>query len=150
MHQTSLVDLVVKKTAMLGAFRLLQQISDGEEPHDGSYMPVDVAGEGLYTFLQRIGALFFKCGSAQKAFTSGSLRRNLGSACGYGRLQKLDLDTLSQKYRSGLFVGHDSVAKPGSLRMFDFLDLLSAVGEKAFPGDAPLNAVNRLLEVVGA
>lgn len=150
MHQTALVDLVVKKTAMAGAFRLLQQVGDGAEAFDDSYIPVGVADNSLYQFLQRIEEFFFKCGGSPKAFTSSSLRRNLGAACGCGRLQKLDLDTLSQKYRFGQFVTHDAAAKPDALRVFDFLDLLRTVSEKAFPGESRRDAVDRLLEVVGA
>merc|ERR1712190_243530 len=42
-HQTSMVDLIVKKTAMCGAFRLLEQLSEGaENPEDDAYIAVDV------------------------------------------------------------------------------------------------------------
>lgn len=150
MHQTSLVDLVVKKAAMTGAFRLLQHISEGEEALDELYLNANVEDEGLFEFLRRIEEFYFRCGSAPKAFTSGALRRNLGAACGHGRLQKLDLDTLSQKYRSGRFVTHDLNAKSDVLRVFEYLDLLRVIGEKAFPGEVPRVAIERLLEVVGA
>jgi len=148
-HQTALVDLVVKKIAVAGAFRLLQQAGEGGEPHEDSYLPACVADEDLYDFLRRVDEFFCRCGGSQKAFTSSALRRNLGAACGHGQLQKLDLDTLSQKYRFGQFVSHDLVAKHDALRVFDFLDLLRVVGEKAFPGEAPRTAVDQLLQVVG-
>jgi len=150
MHQTALVDLVVKKTAMVGAFRLLQQVSDGQEAFDDSYMAANVADEGLYDFLRRIEEFFFRSGGAAKVFTTGALRRNLGAACGHGRLTKLDLDTLSQKYRFGNFVSHDMAAKDDALRVFDYLELLRVVGEKAFPEQISMVAVDRLLQLVGA
>jgi hypothetical protein len=148
-HQTALVDLVVKRKAMAGAFRLVQQVSEGCQPHEESYLPACVADEELYDFLRRVDVFFCRCGGAQKAFTTSALRRNLGAACGHGRLEKLDLDTLSQKYRFGHFVSQDSMARPEALRMFDFLDLLRVVGEKAFPGHASRTAVEQVLNVVG-
>lgn len=150
MHQTALVDLVVKQTAMAGAFRLLQQISEGDEPFEDSYTSADVDSDELYQFLRSIEAFFNKCGGSLKAFTSSALRRNFGAACGLGRLEKLDLDVLSQRYRFSHFVTHDAETKADALRVFDFLELLKVVGGKAFPGEPPRTAVDRLLEVLGA
>lgn len=149
-HQTALVDLVVKKVAMAGAFRLLQQVSDDQEAFDDDYIAVDVANYDLYEFLSNIEAFFSKCGGAQKAFTSSALRRNLGAACGLGRLEKLDLDVMSQKYRFGHFVTHDQGVQPDALRVFDFLALMREASEKAFPGEIPRVALDRFLQVVGA
>ena len=45
---------------------------------------------------------------------------------------------------------HDFATKPDALRVFEFLELLQAVGEKAFPGETSRVAVQSLLELVGA
>lgn len=151
-HQTALVDLVVKRTAMCGAFQMLRQLSQGAEVYDDAFFPVDAGNDGLYDMLHSVESFFNRCGGTSKAFTSGALRRHLGAACGQGHLQKLDLDTLSQKYRAsvGQFTTYDTAGKPETLRLFDFLDLLRVVGEKAFSGLAPRQALDQLLHVVGA
>mmetsp|Transcript_28440 Transcript_28440/g.51683 ORF Transcript_28440/g.51683 Transcript_28440/m.51683 type:complete len:581 (-) Transcript_28440:133-1875(-) len=150
-HQTAMVDLIVKRTTMLGAFRLLQQITAGSAARDPSFLEISVEDVPAYDFLSRLEGFFHRCGGAAKAFTSGALRRNLGLACGHGRLQKLDLDTLSQKFRgSGRFAVRDAGAKCDALRVFEFLELLKNAAELAFPDERMETSLGRLLTVVGA
>merc|ERR1719231_89032 len=151
-HQTALVDLVVKRTAMCGAFQILCQLSKGAEVYEDAFFQVDAGKDDLYHMVHSVESFFNRCGGTSKAFTSGALRRHLGAACGQGQLQKLDLDTLSQKYRTsvGQFTTYDTAGKPETLRLFDFLDLLRVAGEKAFPGLPPRQTLDELLHVLGA
>jgi hypothetical protein len=87
-HQQALVDVVVKKTAMCGAFLLLQQLKEGSsEPEHEDYISVDVAGDPLFEKLRAVENRFYECGGAQKAFTGAALRRNLGHLCSNGALE---------------------------------------------------------------
>lgn len=150
-HQTAMVDLIVKRTAILGTFKLLQKITTGSAPCDPSFLEISVGDVPAYAFLRRLEGFFHRCGGSAKAFTSGALRRNLGAACGHGRLQKLDLDTLSQRFRgSGRFAVRDAGGKSDALRIFEFLELLKSVAEMAFPGDRIETSLDRLLTIVGA
>lgn len=145
-HQQALVDVVVKKTAMGGAFQLLQQLKEGtEEPEHADYISIDVAGDPLFELLRAVENRFQDCGGAQKAFSSGALRRHLGHLCSVGALEKHDLDTLSQKFRFTNFGSRDS-ARPEALRMFDFMELLRQAGARAFRGVAPADALSRMLQ----
>jgi len=146
-HQQALVDVVVKKTAVGGAFLLLEQLRDGvEEPWQEDYISVDVSGDPLFDRLLSIENLFYRCGGAQKAFTSAALRRNLGHICSKGALEKHDLDTLSQKFRFTKFGSHEPATRPEALRLFDFLELLKQVGTRAFPGVEPSQALDMILQ----
>merc|ERR1719171_76246 len=110
-HQTSLVDLFVKKTAMCGAFRLLEQLSEGaDDPADDAYIPVDVSEEGgaVLGLLGRAEALFHRCGGVGKALTSAAMRRHLSPLAGHGGLEKHDFDTLSRKFRDSSFMSHEN------------------------------------------
>merc|ERR1712150_89451 len=101
-HQTALVDLHIKKVAMAGAFRLLEQVTEGvEDPSDDAYIRVDVtdAADGLFSKLCRMETLFRRCGGAAKAFSSASMRRNLAPLVGCGGLEKHDFDTVSRRIR---------------------------------------------------
>jgi len=148
-HQQALVDVVVKKTAVAGAFLLLQQLRDGvEEPWQDDYISVDVSGDPLFKTLMSLESLFHRCGGAQKAFTGAGLRRNFGHLCSRGALEKHDLDTLSQKFRFTKFGSHDLATRPEALRLFDFLELLRQVGARAFPGAEPSEALDSILQTV--
>eukprot|EP00930_Biecheleria_cincta_P037434 TRINITY_DN25697_c0_g1_i1.p1 TRINITY_DN25697_c0_g1~~TRINITY_DN25697_c0_g1_i1.p1 ORF type:complete len:651 (+),score=94.47 TRINITY_DN25697_c0_g1_i1:43-1995(+) len=145
-HQQALVDVVVKKTAMGGAFQLLQQLKEGtEEPEHQDFIAVDVTGDPVFELLRSVENRFHDCGGAQKAFTSGSLRKHLGHLCSNGALEKHDLDTLSQKFRFTNLRSRDS-ARPEAMRLFDFLELLRQAGARAFRGAAPMDALGRMLQ----
>lgn len=151
-HQTSLVDLFVKRTALTGAFRLLEQLNEGsDDPEDDSYIPVPVAGEagGLQTTLGRIEALFRRCGGATKAFSSSTMRRHLAPLAGHGQLAKHDFDALSQRLRMGRSRFSEREAHQ-ALRMFDFVDVLKQLSARAFPGLRPSEAMQSALEVLSA
>eukprot|EP00928_Gymnodinium_smaydae_P047074 TRINITY_DN31407_c0_g1_i1.p1 TRINITY_DN31407_c0_g1~~TRINITY_DN31407_c0_g1_i1.p1 ORF type:complete len:688 (-),score=67.96 TRINITY_DN31407_c0_g1_i1:160-2181(-) len=146
-HQTALVDVVVKKVAVGGAFVLLERIKEGSsDPEHDDYIPIDISSDPLYEMLASVEAFFHRCGGAQKAFTGAALRRNLGNACGRGGLQKHDLDTLSQKFRFSRYATHDPSARAEALRMFDFMELLRQAGARAFPEAGPADAVARMIE----
>lgn len=148
-HQQALVDVVVKKTAVEGAFLLLEQLNEGvEEPWQEDYIRVNVSGDPLYETLLSVENLFHRCGGAQKAFTGAALRRNLGHLCSKGGLEKHDLDTLSQKFRFTKFGSHDPSTKPEALRLFDFLELLRQAGARAFPDVEPSEALDRILQTI--
>jgi hypothetical protein len=146
-HQQALVDVVVKKTAVGGAFLILEQLNEGvEEPWQENYIPVDVSGDPLFETLSSVERLFNRCGGAPKAFTGAALRRNLGHLCSKGALEKHDLDTLSQKFRFTKFGSHDPMTRPEALRLFDFLELLRQAGARAFPGAEASEALDRILQ----
>mmetsp|Transcript_69596 Transcript_69596/g.148877 ORF Transcript_69596/g.148877 Transcript_69596/m.148877 type:complete len:605 (+) Transcript_69596:200-2014(+) len=148
-HQTSMVDLHVKSVAIAGVFRLLEQLQQGvEQPEVDSYIATDTTDEDIFALLSLVEALFTRCGGAQKAFTSSTLRRTLGPICGRGTLEKHDLDSLSQRFRATHFVSHDHT-RPDGLRLFDFLDLLRQVGARAFPGASPRSALDQVLAAAG-
>jgi len=150
-HRTSMVDLVVKTTAMVGIFRLLEQMKHGNEaPEVDDYIPIDASNDDFWHLMQRVEDLFHRSGGGQKAFTSYSLRRHLGPLCGHGALEKHDLDTMAIRFRSTNFVSHDRAAKPDSLRLFDFLDLLTQAGRKAFPALGGRDLVEQVLAVIGS
>jgi hypothetical protein len=148
-HQTSLVDLVVKTTVMSGAFQLLAQIQeDIREPEVDCYISVDVALEPIYGFLKAVEDIFQRNGGAQKAFSSSGMRRIFAPLFdgSFDRgLEKHDLDTMSHRYKVTKFRSTDSWAKPDSLRLFDFVDLLRQIGARACPGADPLDAVQAIL-----
>lgn len=145
-HQQALVDVVVKKTAMCGAFQLLLQLQGGtQEPEHEDYISIDVTGDPVFELVRAVENRFQDCGGARKAFTSGALRRNLGHLCSKGALEKHDLDTLSQKFRFTTFGSRDA-SSPEALRLFDFLELLRQAGARAFRGAAPADALSRMLQ----
>eukprot|EP00929_Paragymnodinium_shiwhaense_P076908 TRINITY_DN39592_c0_g2_i1.p1 TRINITY_DN39592_c0_g2~~TRINITY_DN39592_c0_g2_i1.p1 ORF type:complete len:650 (+),score=178.78 TRINITY_DN39592_c0_g2_i1:11-1960(+) len=155
-HQVALVDLVVKKTAMGGLFRMLEQLKNGEEPQQSSYVVGDVGNSALYGVLQQVEHLYQQSGGAQKAFTGACLRRTLsplcvGGAAGcQGRLEKFDLDMYAQKFRASQFSSNDAFSKSSDgLRVFDFLNLLLQVCAKAYPGMAAASAIPQALAALG-
>eukprot|EP00434_Breviolum_minutum_P014684 symbB.v1.2.012949.t1/scaffold892.1/size156909/1 len=149
-HQTSLVDLETKSAMMQGAFQLLEQLQNGTEPVVENYLLVPFDHE-VWLLLARLEAIYSQSGA--KSFSSTSLRRIYEPLCGE-KLQKHDLDILANRYRTTSFVGHDKAANTDALRFFDFLDLTSRVGERAFgrqicPGSAMLQRLVTALENSG-
>ncbi|CAE8677651.1 unnamed protein product, partial [Polarella glacialis] len=149
-HRPSVVDVAVKTTVVKGVFLLLEKLKKGDsEPEVEDYISVDVSREELWEKLQRVEAVFHQCGGAQKAFTGHGLRRTFGSLCGQGGLEKHDLDALSQRLRSTMFVNNDRGVKPDALRLFDFLSVIRQVGTRAFPGVDPRDIVEHVLDALG-
>jgi len=149
-HQTSAVDLAVKTLAMGGMFKLLEKLHRGEDsPEVDSYITVDVSGDGTFELLRSVESLFSNNGGAQKAFHSGTLRRLLTPACSQGGLEKHDLDTLSQRFRSTHFSSRELNGRPGGLRLFDFLDLLQQAGSRAFPSEPRAAVLGQVLAAAG-
>lgn len=147
-HQIALVDLAVKKCVMCGAFQLLTQHQQGIAcPEVESYIHVDVEGSQLFELMSRVEALYQSSGGATKAFTSSGLRRTFGPVCGKGKLEKHDLDTLSQKFRFTHYVAREK-GRPDALRLYDFLDLIRQVGGRAFPDLEPLHVIEQVLSSV--
>lgn len=144
-HRESLVDLHVKKTAMCGTFRILEQIHRGEEPDVDDFIALNVGDDDLYASLAPFESLFYRAGGAPKAFMSSTLRRTLGGVCGNGTLEKHDLDSLSQRFRFTQYVNNDRAQKPEPLRLFEYMELLKQVGARAFPGMPVGEAVGRVL-----
>jgi len=147
-HRTSLVDLAVKKTVMVGMFELLEQLAEGDDAGGGGgtvlehpdYLEVDIAGDPLYKLLSSIEA----------AFTSAGLRRALQPLCGQGSLEKHDLDSMAPRFRTSKFngAGVGASAEPLPLRMYDYLDVIRQSSAKAFPGLPPLAAVERAVALI--
>lgn len=149
-HQKALVDLAVKTTAVVGLFRILEKLRQGDrEPEVDSYISVDVSGHSLYTLLQGVEALFARVGPL-KAFSSAGLRRALGSVCGHGRLEKHDLDALSWRFRGTAYISAERGVKPDALRLFDYVDALRQVAARAFPHEPPAAGIAAVLDAAGA
>lgn len=149
-HRTSLVDLTVKATAMVGVFRLLEQLKRGEDPEVDEYVSVDVSSDGLWHLLQRVESFYNQCGGGQKAFSGSTMRRMLGPLAGQGGLEKHDLDTAAIRFRSSQFANRDRSLKPDALRLFDFVDLLRHVGRRAFPTLDGAALIDHMLSALGA
>lgn len=148
-HQVSLVDLHVKKVAMAGAFSLLEQINDGEEPESEHYMHVDL-GDGPLPMLARLDLLYQRLGGSAKAFSSAALRRHLGPLAGIGGLAKHDFDFASRRLREqgNRFSSRDrSTTSP--LRLYDFIDMFRAFCVRSFPDMEPSEAVHNALGRLG-
>lgn len=158
-HKTALVDLVAKRTVMVGLFTILEQLNEGAEAvHHDDYLEVEVQGDEIHELLTSIQALFVQAGGPSKAFSSNSLRRCLGALCSNGGaatagraapLQKHDLDALVPKIRMSKFHSGDSASKVEALRLYDYLDVLRQVALRAFPGTEPREALDRALGVLG-
>ncbi|CAK0791569.1 unnamed protein product [Prorocentrum cordatum] len=90
---------------------------DMAQPHTHQTSAVDLAVKavavgGLFRLLEQLN-----CGEGSpEAFHSSSLRRLLAPACGHQGLEKHDLDTLSQRFRSTRFSGRELHGRPEGLR----------------------------------
>lgn len=148
-HKVSMVDIAVKRIAVEGAFRLLQQVREGAQmPQVEAYIHVDIAGTDLYALLMSVEALFIRSG-LQGDWRAPSARQRLRGIFGmfveqHG-LKVEELERLSSqsvyKYASDLSTG----ATP--LQLFDFVELLQKVGSRAFATE-PRQALNLLLSAL--
>mmetsp|Transcript_44562 Transcript_44562/g.105614 ORF Transcript_44562/g.105614 Transcript_44562/m.105614 type:complete len:584 (-) Transcript_44562:120-1871(-) len=145
-HQTSIVDLEVKREVVRGAFQILELIKSGyTEPEVIGYIPIFVVADPLWPLLCTLEELYHQTGGAAKAFTSSGLRRAFGTLCKPGGLEKHDLDMLAQKFRATNFVTHDRDSKPDALRLFDFLSALRCASARAFPDLTPSQGIMQAL-----
>lgn len=147
-HQISLVDLHVKQVALGGAFRLLEQLSEGaEEPEDDAFIRVNVDVQ-LYAAISGIQALFRASGGAEKAFTGSAMRRHLAALAGHGRLEKHDFDALSRRLR-GVGTGFVARDEAQALRLFDYINMLEQLSSQAFPELEHREAFRQVCELLG-
>jgi len=146
-HKASPVDLAVKRIVVGGAFQLLQQVRQGDQmPHVKAYMSVDIAGTDLYALLTSVEVLFIRCGLQgdwRKGCAKRKLREFFGMFVEDGSLKAEELEFLSSqsvfKYASSLPLDADP------LQLFDFLELLTRVGSRAFPTEEPRSAFDLVL-----
>lgn len=143
-HQTSLVDLEVKSAVMRETFQALLGIDTDGSVESENFMHIPVSNDSLWQLLARVEAFYYQAGGASKAFTSTGLRRTFGPLSGTGGLEKQDLDMLSQRCRSTRFVSRDKT-KPDALRLFDFLDAVLTLGQRAYPEMHPRMVVEQVL-----